>query len=243
MALRAALVDMGGVILELDNSRGFPVERLDWRGREALLHLIRERGGHASLDDLERLLFAPWHEGYERRRETGKEEPWDPHFRRLRRRAGIRTRSLTLLEAWFRPYGEQLRPIEGAVDALESMRSAGLRLSLVSNVPLPGELYLGVLRRHGIADCFKSLHFSYDAGSRKPSPAMLRSALKELGVKPPEAVMVGDRRPNDVAAGRAAGTVTVWVRSDDGGGPAADYEVDALAEVPGLLGLRSSLSE
>jgi HAD superfamily hydrolase (TIGR01509 family) len=93
-----------------------------------------------------------------------------------------------------------------------------------------------VLRRHGILDWFHSLHFSYDAGSRKPSPAMMRSALGELGVRPTEAVMVGDRRPNDVAAGRAAGTGTIWVRSDDGGGPAADFKVESLAEVPGLLG-------
>ena len=235
MAIKAVLVDMGGVILEMDNSRGFPVERLDWRGREALLHLIRQRGGHASLDDLQRLVFEPWHLGYDRRREMGKEESWDPHLSRLRKKAKTRVRNLTLLEAWFRPYGEQLEPIEGAVDALESLRSSGFQLSLVSNVPLPGKLYCGVLRRHGILDWFQSLHFSYDAGSRKPSPAMMRSALSELGVRPAEAVMVGDRRPNDVAAGRAAGTATVWVRSDDGGGPAADFAVDALAEVPGLL--------
>jgi HAD superfamily hydrolase (TIGR01509 family) len=236
MAIKAVLVDMGGVILEMENSRGFPLERLDWRGREALLHLIRHRGGHATLDDLERLVFAPWTLGYERRREMGEEEAWDPHLRRLRSKAGIRLRNLTLLEAWFRPYGEQLEPIAGAVDALESLRSSGLGLSLVSNVPLPGRLYCGVLERHGILDWFDSLHFSYDTGSRKPSPVMLRSALTALGVQPTEAVMVGDRRPNDVAAGRVAGTTTIWVRSDDGGGPAADFEVDALAEVPGLLG-------
>ena len=31
-ALRAILLDMGGVILEMAGTRGFPVERLDWRG-------------------------------------------------------------------------------------------------------------------------------------------------------------------------------------------------------------------
>lgn len=236
MAIKAVLVDMGGVILEMENSRGFPVERLDWRGREALLHLIRHRGGHASLDDLERLVFEPWHQGYERRRDTGKEEPWGPHLSRLRKKAGIRALNLTLLEAWFRPYGEQLVPIKGAVEALESLHSNGFKLALVSNVPLPGKLYCGVLRRHRVLDLFQSLHFSYDAGSRKPSPAMIRSALGKLGVRPTEAIMVGDRRPNDVAAGRAAGTATVWVRSDDGGGPGADFEVDSLAEVQRLLG-------
>ena len=65
---------------------------------------------------------------------------------------------------------------------------------------------------------------------------MLRSALADLDLSPTEAVMVGDRRDFDVAAGRAAGTSTVWIRSNDGGGPAADYTIDALADLPALLG-------
>ena len=79
------------------------------------------------------------------------------------------------------------------------------------------------------------MHFSYDARSRKPSPAMLRSALAELGVAPASAVMVGDRRAVDIAAGRAAGASTVWVESDDGGGPQPDEKIGSLAELPDLL--------
>ena len=183
-----------------------------------------------------RLVFDPWRHGYERRRELGREESWAPHLQSLRKKARIRSPSLTLLGAWFRPYGEHLEPIAGASEALAALADQGLQLALVSNVPLPGKLYSAVLKRHGLLEHFSSLQFSYDTGSRKPSPAMLRSALTDLALSPTEAVMVGDRRDSDVAAGRAAGTATVWVRSDGGGGPAADYTIDALAELPALLG-------
>ncbi len=105
----------------------------------------------------------------------------------------------------------------------------------MSNVPLPGTLYRGVLERLGLAPCFDSLHFSYDEGSRKPSPGMLRRALAALDTPPASALMVGDRRAVDVAAGRLAGTATAWVRGPFRDGPRADLEVDSLAELPAMV--------
>lgn len=227
---------MGGVVLERGpGGRGFPVGRLDWRGRQALLSLVRQQGGRLDLEDLESLLFAPWRARYERRQELGREARWEPHLRRLRRYAGIRTRDRTLLESWFRPYGEHLAPVPGARETLTTLRESNLRLALISNVPLPGEHYHEILARYGLAECFTALLFSYDFGSRKPSPAMLRAALEKLRVPAGEAIMVGDLRDRDVAAGRAAGTSTIWVRSNDGGGPEPDHEVESLVELPALL--------
>jgi FMN phosphatase YigB (HAD superfamily) len=111
----------------------------------------------------------------------------------------------------------------------------GLFLALVSNVPLPGSLYREILVGHDLNCFFTSMHFSYDHGSRKPSPALLRLALETLAVSAEGAVMVGDRRERDVAAGRAAGTATVWVRKADSAGPAADAEIEGLPQLPALL--------
>jgi putative hydrolase of the HAD superfamily len=233
--IRALLLDMGGVLLHLRNARGLPDARLDQRGRQALLSLIGKHHGRARESDLERLLFAPWRREYDRRYELGREADWKPHLTRLRRHAGIRLHDPTLLGAWFRPYGETLTVCAGAVETLRRLRQRGLRLALVSNVPLPGVLYRRVLERYGMASAFDSLHFSYDAGSRKPSPAMLRQALSALGVRAASALMVGDRRGSDVAAGRAAGVGTVWLRREDGGGPKPDHVIDRLDALPGLL--------
>jgi HAD superfamily hydrolase (TIGR01549 family) len=233
--IRALLLDMGGVLIRLQNARGLPDSRLDWRGRQVLLSLIRAHRGRVREADLDRLLFAPWRQEYERRYELGREADWKPHLTRLRRHAGIRLHDATLLEAWFRPYGEALAACDGAAETLRRLKRRRLRLALVSNVPLPGVLYRRILARHGLASAFDSFHFSYDGGSRKPSPALLRQALSALGVRAGSALMVGDRRGSDVAAGRAAGVGTVWLRRDDGGGPRADHVIESVVELPGLL--------
>jgi HAD superfamily hydrolase (TIGR01549 family) len=235
LKLKGVLLDMGGVVLEMEGTRGFPIERLDWRGREALARLIRAEGGRLSQDDLERLLFTPWHVDYQRRVELGREAAWEPHLDKVRSAAGISTPDLDLLEAWFRPYGENLRPIAGAVEAVERLESMGFDLAVVSNVPLPGALYEQVLRRHGLLERLRSRRFSYDCATRKPSPALLRAALGDLELDRAEAVMVGDRRNRDIAAGRGAGLRTVWIRCEFDDGPVADAEIGSLAELPELL--------
>ena len=89
MKVKGVLLDMGGVVLEMAGARGFPVERLDWRGREAMGRLIRAEGGRLSQNDLEDLLFTPWHLDYLRRVEWGREATWGPHLERLRAAVGI----------------------------------------------------------------------------------------------------------------------------------------------------------
>lgn len=236
--VQAVLLDMGGVILHMAGGRGFPVKRLDWRGRQAMIHQIRDAGVRATLDHLETLVFAPWSTDYGRREELGVEAEWQPHLDRLRAQTRCPVADLDLLGAWFGPYGEQLVPLPGAAAAVAILGGSDLKLALVSNVPLPGELYLRVLERHGLVHYFNHLVFSYDSGSRKPSPAMLRQAMEALRAEPSKTVMVGDRRDRDIAAGRLAGTRTVWIRSEDGGGPEPDGSIDSLAELPEFLNLR-----
>jgi HAD superfamily hydrolase (TIGR01509 family) len=235
-AAEALLLDMGGVLVEMGNAQGLPIGKLDYRGREALAQAIRDSGGRVAIGELEDVFFAPWRRDYARRYETGREARFDPHLRRLRKATGTSLRAARLLGEWFGPYGETLHPMPGAEEALRAMAAAGLRLAVVSNVPLPGALYRRVLRRHRLDRDIASFHWSYDSGSRKPSPAMLRAALAALGVAPERALMVGDRRRSDVAAGRSAGVRTVWVRSADGGGPRADWEIGGIEELPALVG-------
>lgn len=233
--IETVLVDMGGVLLEMGASNGLPAGKLDWRGRRVLLERLRRDHRRLTLDDLDELLFAPWRREHEQRYERMREADWGPHLERLRHRTGSAAGDLELLAAWFEPYGESLAPFEGARDALDSLADAGRSLALISNVPLPGALYRQVLARHRLDGAFARLGFSYDEGSRKPSPKMLLAALSALGTEPDRAVMVGDRPATDVAAGRAAGTRTVLVRSSHRDGPAPDAEIGSLAELPALL--------
>jgi putative hydrolase of the HAD superfamily len=230
MTIRAVLVDMGGVLLEMKNEVGIPEGKVDFRGREHLAQVVRATGGHVSAAELEGLLFAPWRREYERRYERLREASWDGPLRNLRRATKTRARSRTLLAAWFAPYAETLVAIDGALAAVATLKARGFRLAMVSNVALPGEHYDRVLEREGFLPHLSHRYYSYDRNSRKPSPLMARLALDALGVAPGEAMFVGDRRNSDVAAGLAAGTRTVWIRSKDRGGPRPDIVVGSLRE-------------
>lgn len=235
--VRAVVLDMGGVILDLGEAKGLPWGELDRRGREALLELLGKGGGEAGEEELDAWLFDPWRREYDRRYRTGREARWEPHLARLRRLAGTETPPMRLLETLAQPYLAGLRAISGAQAALARLAAADLRLALVSNVPMPGRFYREVLEREEMAELFRVLLFSYDQGARKPGPVLVQRALDALEVEPEEAVMVGDRRSTDIHAGRAAGVATVWVESADTDGPEPDAVIGSVVELPGLLGL------
>lgn len=231
--IRAVVFDQGGVLVDFGPNRGLPWGELDRRGREDLLERIRTTGGRIdSENDLDRWLFDPWREGYARRYETGREHPWEEHLERLRRETGSTASDLELLEAWFAPLGDWAPALHGALETVQALARRGFRLGLVSNVPLPGELYREhMLRRHGFLPYLESLRFSYDAPARKPSPVMLEEVLAELGARPGQAVMVGDRRDSDVASGRAAGAYTVWIEGPGSDGPQEDVAIGSIGEL------------
>lgn len=232
---RAVLLDMGGVVLDMAGGRGFPAGKADWRGRQALMRLIRARGGRISREILQQELFEPWRQSYKSRLSKLREASWSPHLDRLRSVLDVDLGDEEILDTWFRPYGEQLQPLAGVPSALHELADDGFRLALVSNVPLPGRHYREVLERLGLIRFFERCWFSYDHDTRKPSPVMIRAALDALGCEPSAASMVGDRRDRDIAAGRAAGTTTIWIRSAHAAGPAPDFTISGLGDLPPLL--------
>ncbi len=235
MKKRCVLLDMGGVILRVGNTEGLPGGPLDFRGREAMLALLAKAGARACLEDLDALVFQPWRVEHAHRYDRVKDARWEPHLERFCRAAGVDIDRWELLDAWFRPFADQLEPEPGAAETLRVLSDMGPRLALVSNVPLPGRFYERVLRRFDLAEPFHALCFSYDEHTRKPSPALLRNALGHVDVMPENALMVGDRRAADIAAGRAAGIETVWIRSAFDEGPEPDHEIDSIRELPQLL--------
>jgi putative hydrolase of the HAD superfamily len=106
---------------------------------------------------------------------------------------------------------------------LESLRSRGLRLGLVSNAFDPGWLLHRDLDQMGIAERIDFAVFSSEVGKRKPHPAIFERALEALEVAPAEAMFVGDRLYEDVRGAGELGMTTVqavWFRADEhpGGG-------------------------
>ncbi|MFK4641390.1 D-glycero-alpha-D-manno-heptose-1,7-bisphosphate 7-phosphatase [Paenarthrobacter histidinolovorans] len=115
-----------------------------------------------------------------------------------------------------------VRPMDGALEALNRVRAAGLATGVVSNqsgvarglltldqvtsVNSQVELELGPFDvwevcPHGPED---------GCGCRKPAPGMILSACRALGITPAEAALIGDIG-TDVEAATAAGSRAVLV--------------------------------
>jgi putative hydrolase of the HAD superfamily len=124
--------------------------------------------------------------------------------------------------------------IDGAADALDRLRAAGLRLSLASNAEPLLRARLGEL---GLAHRFDHLAISGEVGVEKPDSRFFAGALEAIRTAPARAIHVGDLYEVDVVGARAAGLEAVLVDVAD---LSADREVTrirSLAELPRLLGV------
>ena len=118
------------------------------------------------------------------------------------------------------------------VEVIDALRERGLKVGLVSNAFDPPELMLELFAEIGLLERLDAIALSAEVGKRKPHPLMFESALKQAGVGPAEAVMVGDRLREDVAGAQALGIATLQARwfADDDSGIAVP---DAIADAPG----------
>lgn len=91
------------------------------------------------------------------------------------------------------------------------------------------------LKALGIAPYFAAVVGARDDLPRKPAPDMLLAALGQLGVRPSEALVVGDSR-SDIGAARAAGCPVFAVSYGYAHGPVADLAADRVIDrMPDLL--------
>lgn len=137
----------------------------------------------------------------------------------------------------------------GAAEAVRRLNRAGTLVAIVTNQRAVAR---GLLDEHGLADLHADLaarlaeqgahvdaiyHCPHDLGScscRKPLPGLLERALRDFGVTPSEAVMIGDAQ-SDVEAGRRAGVATVQLTDAPERSSADRTAPDLLSAVTALL--------
>jgi putative hydrolase of the HAD superfamily len=116
-------------------------------------------------------------------------------------------------------------------DALAAIRSAGLRVGLVSNSARDVREFA---RHHGL-DVDAGIS-SFHHGRTKPHASIFRAVLDLLEVEPADAVMVGDQIADDIEGALALGMDAILL---DREGVHADFEprIESLNELAPLLGL------
>jgi len=125
----------------------------------------------------------------------------------------------------------------GVREGLDRLQAEGYRLGCVTNKAACFTLPL--LREKGLHDDFEIIVAGDALPQKKPDPAPLLHAARELGVTPAESLMVGDSR-SDVKAARAAGFQIVCMSYGYNHGADIrdenpDAVLDRLDELPDLL--------
>ncbi len=93
-----------------------------------------------------------------------------------------------------------------ALEVIHHLRARGLRLGLVTNAFAPMWMREREMARLGLPpDLFGCRVCSADVGYLKPHPAIFQHALRSLGVRPEEAVFVGDNPEADIAGAQGVG--------------------------------------
>jgi phosphoglycolate phosphatase len=90
---------------------------------------------------------------------------------------------------------------DGAAETLDRLRAAGWKVAIATGKSRRGAET--IIRMHGWADLFDSVHCS-DDGPGKPHPAMVLEAMKALAVGPEHTIVVGDTA-HDMRMAKAAG--------------------------------------
>jgi putative hydrolase of the HAD superfamily len=137
--------------------------------------------------------------------------------------------AVEITRAWERH--ENFELYDDVADALAVIRSAGLRIGLVSNSARDVREFA---RHHGL-DVDAGIS-SFHHGRTKPHASIFRAVLDLLEAEPADAVMVGDQIADDIEGALALGMRAILL---DREGRHADFEprIETLSELPPLLGL------
>jgi putative hydrolase of the HAD superfamily len=170
------------------------------------------------------------------------------HFAELFARFGIAdARQATAAADWYRKnrfHGLRLFPDVEVVlsivrDGVSTEDPRAVRpIGIVTNGPT--EVQRAKLELLEVDRLVDFVLVSEEFGVAKPDPEIFREALRLAGVKPDEAIFVGDSVEFDMAGAQAAGIPTVWVNRDERPwtepGPPPSRQIRSLAELPHLLG-------
>lgn len=134
--------------------------------------------------------------------------------------------------------------LDGAAEAVQAVRDAGIGTALVCDVGFtPARFVRKFLAEHGIK--LDHYFFSDEVGTPKPYPPIFEAALEATGAAPEEAVHIGDLKRTDIAGARNAGMGSIrytglhddmWTPEDTSGAE-ADEVMDHWSKLPGILGL------
>lgn len=138
-----------------------------------------------------------------------------------------------LLEDYQTEFYKYCVPFPKLHSTLEKLKKHPIQLGMITNGK--GQFQMDNIKALGIENYFHTILFSEWEGIKKPDPQIFQKALSQMNVAPNESMYVGDHPENDVKAAMDIGMVGVWKKDSQWENVRADYKIDDLIDVPGIV--------
>ncbi|MGH2753751.1 MAG: HAD family hydrolase [Actinomycetota bacterium] len=180
----------------------------DWQGAHELRLSALRRFLDLEEADAENLLAEAWAKHDDAWKQVETFGPGRMAAYCLEARGVSETETIEALSKEFEEASLQggVEAVEGAIDTIQTLRSKGIKIGLICDTGFSsGRIVRQLLDENGLLEHLEVLCFSDEVGVPKPGNEIFAKAIAELGVRPPEAVHVGDLRRTDIAGAHDVG--------------------------------------
>lgn len=235
--IKAVLIDFGYTLV----NQGTDEEVLLKQGIRQLVNYLKTKGYSLPVDRVERAEKASRDEANRFREKTSIEVKALARMTVLLNRFGVPVSPNDEIAQkaaflFYEPTVKDMRLYPDSVRFLKALKKEGCKLALVSNAANDVAIEEAV-KRLGIAKFFDTIVISSQVEIRKPSLAIFMRALKDLNVKPSEAVFIGDSVSKDVMGAKKVPMKTILItrQSKKAKQNISDASVKSLTEAAKVL--------
>lgn len=139
---------------------------------------------------------------------------------------------------WYEPLGTRATVEPDLHQTLTTLRQNGYQMAIISNVFLPASVLDRQLARFNLLEFFPIRIYSSDTLYRKPHRRIYQIALEKLEISGDQAIMVGDKIPEDIRGPSKLGIRGIFKRGVTNPHrkvPSGTPIIETIAELPRLL--------
>jgi putative hydrolase of the HAD superfamily len=210
--IKVIFFDMGNTLLHFHYGKSD--DEKDMKGLIYLTEYLTEFNVNIKFDEVKQGFYENWMEGIKDRRTKFIEYPIEIFLNNF---LGKYKLSLNLeqcikaINLFYTDYREQVYFENNIYHTLKAIKDKGYKIGIISNTCYYDEVMKECFKKANIYDLIDNFTFSYSLRISKPHKQIFKTAIETMGIKPSEAVMVGDNLECDIKPALDLGMKTIWL--------------------------------